>query len=44
MMMAQNSQSKLLDSSLVPTVVEACRLYEANGGHLTLFNELDETN
>ena len=38
-MMAQNNQSKQIDSSLVPTVDEAGRLYEANGGHLTLFNE-----
>ena len=30
-MMAQNNQSKQID--------EADRLYEANGGHLTLFNE-----
>ena len=39
MMMAQNNQSKQIDNSLVPTVDEAGRLYEANGGHLTLFNE-----
>ena len=37
MMMAQNNQSKQIDNSLVPTVDEAGRMYEANGGHLTLF-------
>ena len=39
MMMAQNNQAKAIDNSLVPTLDEAGRMYEENGGHLTLYDE-----
>lgn len=41
-MMAQNNQAKYIDMSLVPTVDEAGRMYEENGGHLTLLNEFGQ--
>ena len=43
-MMAQNNQAKPIDNSLVSTLDEAGRMYEENGGHLTLYMmSLDET-
>jgi len=39
MLMSQNNQAKPIDPSLVPEVDVAVRMYEENGGHITLFSD-----
>jgi len=40
--MAQNNQAKPINHSLVPAAVEAGRLYETDGGRLTMFSEFGQ--
>ena len=42
MMMARNNQTKQIDNTLVPAADEAVRMYEENGGHITIFNEFGQ--
>ncbi|XP_065891603.1 uncharacterized protein [Dysidea avara] len=41
-MMARNNQTKQIDNTLVPAADEAVRMYEENGGHITIFNEFGQ--